>query len=289
MLKGVKLKGAFFTEETGLDLFKDNDRIAILYGKNGSGKSTISKAFCKAKGDPVDDIKQVEVYDQEEAKFLDTQCIHVFNEDYINTCVKIRQDGLDAIVLLGELGNLEDKILDIRLKIEAESTINTELKACSDEYRDINNKKSPSNCKLQINLGLSGEGHWAEREKIINGGKRNAGVTERVIESIMALHPSDSLSVLKKRYEESDRLLRQVRENEAVQIRNTVKLNISYDEKELQKLLAQKVEKPILSEREQYLLQLIDEGELNQINKMKSVFSKEKNKKMSFLLTRSFQ
>ena len=284
MLKGVKLKGAFFTEETGLDLFKDNDRIAILYGKNGSGKSTISKAFCKAKGDPVDDINQVEVYDQEEAKFLDTQCIHVFNEDYINTCVKIRQDGLNAIVLLGELGNLEDKILDIRLKIEAESTINTELKACSDEYRDINNKKSPSNCKLQINLGLSGEGHWAEREKIINGGKRNAGVTERVIESIIALHPSDSLSVLKKRYEESDRLLRQVRENEAVQIRNTVKLNISYDEKELQKLLAQKVEKPILSEREQYLLQLIDEGELNQINKMKSVFSKEKTKRCPFCL-----
>ena len=162
--------------------------------------------------------------------------------------------------------------MDIRLKIEAESTINTELKACSDEYRDINNKKSPSNCKLQINLGLSGEGHWAEREKIINGGKRNAGVTERVIESIMALHPSDSLSVLKKRYEESDRLLRQVRENEAVQIRNTVKLNISYDEKELQKLLAQKVEKPILSEREQYLLQLIDEGELNQINKNEKCF-----------------
>lgn len=98
----------------------------------------------------------------------------------------------------------------------------------------------------------------ADREmevvQFIHGGKRNAGVTERVIESIMALHPSDSLSVLKKRYEESDRLLRQVRENEAVQIRNTVKLNISYDEKELQKLLAQKVEKPILSEREQYLL-----------------------------------
>ena len=53
-------------------------------------------------------------------------------------------------------------------------------------------KKSPSYCRFQINLGLSGDGHWAEREKIINDGKRNAGVTDKVINSIIALHPADS-------------------------------------------------------------------------------------------------
>lgn len=45
-----------FSEETELELFMHEDRISILYGKNGSGKSTISKAVRKAKGDAVDDI-----------------------------------------------------------------------------------------------------------------------------------------------------------------------------------------------------------------------------------------
>lgn len=168
MLKKIKFKGGFFSEESELELFMYEDRISILYGKNGSGKSTISKAVRKSKGDTVDDIIQATLYDQEDSVFTDTQCIHVFDEDYVNSRVKIRDDGLNTIVLLGELGNLEDKILDLQLRIEAESNRNTELKAASDEFKARDNKKSPSYCRFQINLGLSGNGHWAEREKIIN-------------------------------------------------------------------------------------------------------------------------
>lgn len=129
---------------------------------------------------------------------------------------------------------------------------------------------------------MSGDGYWAEREKIINNGKRNAGVTDKVIDSIIALHPSETLADLRKRYEENLQLLMQVRENEAAQIRNTVKLNVPYDEKVLQSLLAQKVESTALSDREKYLFQLIDDGKLDQINEMKLVFSKEKTKKCPF-------
>ena len=260
------------------------DRISILYGKNGSGKSTISNAVRKAKGDMVEDIVKATVYDDEESAFMDMQCIHVFNEDYVNSRVKIRDDGLNTIVLFGELGNLEDKILDLQLKIEAESNRNAEFQAIFKEYEDEYSKKSPINCKSQISLGLSGEGHWAEREKIINDGKRNAGVTDKVIDSIVELQPKDALADLKKRYDENLQLLRKVRKNEAAQIRSTEKLNIPYDEKVLQGLLTQKVERPVLSDREQYLLQLIDDGKLEQINEMKLVFSKEKTKKCPFCL-----
>ena len=64
MLKKVKFKGGFFSEESELELFMHEDRISILYGKNGSGKSTISKAVRKSKGDTVDDIVQATLYDQ---------------------------------------------------------------------------------------------------------------------------------------------------------------------------------------------------------------------------------
>ena len=76
--------------------------------------------------------------------------------------MKIRDDGLNTIVLLGELGDLDDKILDLQPRIEAESNINTGLKAAYDEFKDRDSKKSPSNCRFQINIGLSGDGHWAE-------------------------------------------------------------------------------------------------------------------------------
>ena len=41
MVKKVKFKGGFFAEETELELFAREDRISLLYGKNGSGKSFI--------------------------------------------------------------------------------------------------------------------------------------------------------------------------------------------------------------------------------------------------------
>lgn len=254
MLKKIKFKGGFFNEEKELKLFMNEDRISVLYGKNGSGKSTISNAVRKAKGDVVDDIIQATLLDEKDMAFVDTQCIHVFNEDYVSSRVKIRDDGLNAIILLGELGNLEDKILDLELRIEAESKRNAELKTVDGEYKDKDNIKSPSNCKFQIKLGLSGNGHWAEREKIINNGKRNASVTDKVMDSIIALQPAETLADLRKRYEENLQLLSQVIANKAAQIRSTVKLNVSYDEKPLQNLLSQKVERPTLSDREQYLL-----------------------------------
>lgn len=47
--KKLKIKGGIFQEETILDLFIRNSNvypnISIIYGKNGSGKTTIADAF----------------------------------------------------------------------------------------------------------------------------------------------------------------------------------------------------------------------------------------------------
>lgn len=227
-------------------------------------------------------IFQSTLLDEDDNVFKDTECIHVFNEDYVSSRVKIRDDGLNTIILLGELGNLEDKILDLKLRIEAESIKNTEFKTVSNEYKDISNIKSPNNCMNRISLGLSGSGHWAEREKIINNGKRNVSITDKVIDFIIKLKPVETLVDLRKHYENNLQLLSKIIDNKTFKIGNTVKLNITYNEKILQNLLSQKVERPVLSDREQYLLQLIDDGKIEQINEMKSVFSKEKTKKCPF-------
>ena len=121
MLKKIKFNGGFFTELTELELFAHEDRISLIFGKNGSGKSTLSKAICKAKGDFVEDIRQAIMLDHTDSTFTDMNRIHVFNEEYVNSRVKLREDGLNTIVLLGEIGDLEDKILDLKLRLEAET------------------------------------------------------------------------------------------------------------------------------------------------------------------------
>ena len=282
MLKRLRFKGGFFTKETVFELFDEEERISLVYGKNGSGKSTISKAIKKAKGENEDEIEFATLRDDEDKELIDVEHVHVFNEDYINSRVRIRENGLKSIVLLGELGDLEDKILDLELQQEAESDRNLMLKKVANDYKESKNKKSPSNCRLQINIGLSGDNHWAGREKIINDLKRNASVTEKVIDAIIKLTPSESLPVLKERYDRNLELLEKIRRNEASPIRSTEMLNISFDEEALKTLLSQKVERPVLSDRETYLLQLVNDEKMDQINEMRKVFSIESTRRCPF-------
>ena len=46
-IKGLKFKGAAFEDETILELFSKEDatRISLVFGRNGSGKSTVSRAI----------------------------------------------------------------------------------------------------------------------------------------------------------------------------------------------------------------------------------------------------
>lgn len=54
-IAGIKIKNAFFDTEPILNLFKKNDdevcNFSIVYGRNGSGKSTISRAIESIKYD----------------------------------------------------------------------------------------------------------------------------------------------------------------------------------------------------------------------------------------------
>lgn len=68
-IKGIKLKGANFVNQTGLNLFNSpKDKIAkvtLVYGRNGSGKSTISNAFKKVKGEDILNIETASLYDND--------------------------------------------------------------------------------------------------------------------------------------------------------------------------------------------------------------------------------
>ena len=65
-IRDIKIQGANFEVLTQLPLFcekTDSAKAVILYGRNGSGKSTIARSFRRVKGVPAENIHAVSVLD----------------------------------------------------------------------------------------------------------------------------------------------------------------------------------------------------------------------------------
>jgi AAA15 family ATPase/GTPase len=43
--KKIQIEGGYFEPSSGLDLFDSNQCLSIIYGRNGSGKTSIAKAL----------------------------------------------------------------------------------------------------------------------------------------------------------------------------------------------------------------------------------------------------
>ena len=44
-IKKIQIEGGYFEQSSGLDLFDSNQCLSIIYGRNGSGKTSIAKAI----------------------------------------------------------------------------------------------------------------------------------------------------------------------------------------------------------------------------------------------------
>lgn len=122
-IKGITIAGANFNELTQLPILiknwhSDQSQIAanctLIYGRNGSGKSTISRAFSKVLGVNEENITYVELWDKDDNKLNlpdeEKKQIFVFNEDYVDANVKTKQKGLNTIIILGKQVDLDNKI-----------------------------------------------------------------------------------------------------------------------------------------------------------------------------------
>ena len=266
-MTGVKISSAYFTEDTILELFPKHskahksNRIALLYGKNGSGKSTIAQGFREYSNST--DPYTVTLKPTENNSYISNvlsetrEKIFVFDEDYILSRVKIKDSGLDAIVLFGDQVAIDEQIEETKRQIETKKEEVFQLETDFNRYTDNNDVNSPSYWNGEIRSKLRETNGWAETGSKIKGQRQNLSVTDTEIDRIGKLSPTRSLNELT---EELDKKLSQFQAvgtaTAAISMRVPLITIVGDISQNTEICLEEVVNRPQLTDRELQLLQL---------------------------------
>ena len=274
-VKGLSICGRCFSKKTNLAFFpNDNDRIAIVYGKNGSGKSTISDGFSQiASGEDTEELSAslIDRADNEIGLVPESK-IFVFNEKYIDENVKIDADGLGTIILLGGQVDLQADIDRYTALLAAAQEEHDAAQTALESFGNKNNPLSPDYHFARIKKVLQGD--WATTDAAIKGNKINSKVTEEVVREIGGLSVSETKEQLQQKFDETKALLDKVADvttSYPVPI-GGVEFTDGF-ERVICDLLAKLVEKPVLTERESMILSMIQSGRQSIVEAAKNDFS----------------
>ena len=270
-IKTIQLKGGPFTEHTSLELLPS--RLNLLYGRNGSGKSTIAK--CIKKLGKEDDGSG---YSAETAQLLSEdalQKVYVFDEDFVSDNLRMEdEEGLNSIVMIGEQVGLDEKLKDL-LKHQ------TDLKSRKDQiskeldlYKDSNNPNSPLWHKNEILKKLRADGGWADKDKIIRGNQIKSQVNENLFKDLLDLKVSRSLEDLQKEFDEKNKTLSQFQRNGS--ILELIPCNVLFQNIDIVKSLLEKhIREPYLSESDKKIIELVQSEYGSYLEHVHPVFDKE--------------
>ncbi len=257
-ITGFSIHSDYFSGKNVFNIFpSDNDRIAIIYGRNGTGKSTIARGFFELANDIKPRSIDVKLVANESKNIKQSpNKIFVFDEHYIDKNIKIKEDGLGSIVLLGEQVGIEEEI----------NEKNNELEKCSKSlenaisdfglYNNLRGYSSPEYWISKITKIL--RKNWADTAgKQIKGQLKSSAVNDEVIERIAQLRVSKSRANLVEEFEEKFKLYKSTSSDMELIKQEACKLIFNPQIEELsKKLLQATVSKPSLTSREQELLEL---------------------------------
>ena len=277
---GVQVRrGAFSegptSEGTNVRLFHDSDsnntrrhRASIVFGRNGSGKSTIAREINditegNGTGYFYDCNQRLDLDDADRAR------IRVFNEDYIESKTRIGDDGLQAFAMLGEQVEVADEIKKIDEKIESIEAENQGLTKKIEELR--NGEKSLETLKRKIQDAAVNSG-WKSRAEKVDGKKPN--FTDNRLNEICNAVPGKSRVCLDNKFNQKLMDYEKASAAGGNHLRELLPLEPSlYDEARILELLAKRVEDPTLSDREKRILELVRSGHQHLIEESAEVFS----------------
>ena len=260
-----------------------------MYGRNGTGKSTIARAVKLAAGQEAAGIQHAVFIDKfghplypEE---LPKDFAHIFNEEYVQQNIQFRKEGLNTIVMFGPQKDIDERLYN---ETEKQKELGRKQQTIIDELRKYNDDTSPLSPSYQekiLKKLLSGDDHWSGRERLIWGKNRNENVNIELYEKIINHVPQKSEDEVGKAYKEKWALFEAVRAAaEPISEIHASIPDFTVIENTIRELLAKKLERPELTERERYLLSLLDEGESKQLEEMQKNFADKSTTHCPFCL-----
>ncbi len=230
-------------------------RFNILYGRNGSGKSSISRAISAYVSDSSMESPHIEF--DEPLNDDDKKHIFVFNEDYIEKNIKVEQDGLHPIIMLGEQVELDLQIKEyeavlnkiLEEKSQLVCSLNTEvIGSVANKYEDIHK---------QLLKQLRKDGNWADRERAIQGKISKSDVNDVVLGNIIQTGKGTlSFQTLSEEVLGGIKIIEQTKGQQPIEW-NCPTLTNDIDITYVNKLLCVHKEIPEFSEREKNIMDII--------------------------------
>jgi len=286
----LKLKGGYFNEETNLKLFtkyeKDkrqqqifekNCRVSLVYGINGSGKSSISRAIKEyAEKDKQNKTYTTNLFVDERANeiiFTDKQKdgIKVYNEDFIDQNIKLKEDKLGAIVIFGQQVKIDaniDKVLKELVPLESNLSKLDLEKYESPKLPDSLVSKTKAIVKALSN-------GYAVRDKAIKGNLRNTSIKDETIDEIEKLVVgTTSKTKFQNRYTDLLELITKIR-NSSGKIKLSTRFTCNYNEEKIVLLLAKKINQDFKNNLEKEVLNTIETKGSEFISESEKEFSND--------------
>lgn len=268
----LKICGPQFDGECEFNLFKKEcNRATLIYGRNGSGKSTIAKSFKTIKGEKTNNINAT-LFDFDnrimELSDDDKEHLFVFDEEFIDKNIRLKEDGLGAIVMLGEQVELSDEIDKAKVKYK-KSLDNLERKQNEiEKYREKTCINSPNYYLEEMKAKLKKGNCWAYRDKLIREKSINTAITDTSYLEFIDLSPKQNRDELLIEFNECIKALDRAKRGESeikARIPSIEEKYCCFDSDKANLLLKKKVEQPNLSEREKYLMHLVQEGHVSSL------------------------
>ncbi len=254
--KKLKVKGGCFEKETELELFK-KDAISVVYGRNGSGKTTI--AHCIGELVKPDEEKSSDYNVTSEATIDDDkkQSVFVFDEDFVRDYVRVERDGLNTIVMLGEQVELDEQIANKKNELTKKEEEYGKLDEQRKKYDNAAENISPKYYFNQLKDALRMDDGWAAIDRDIKGNTIKSHITVDLINSLLELEePSESFEKLRERVIADLKLYQQSENAQAVVW--TKPASLLPDTLEgISELLIKPLDAPELSDREKRLLAML--------------------------------
>lgn len=263
-IKDIQIKGGCYNEGTVLQEIL-SQRLNIVYGRNGSGKSSLAKAIYDYAHDEQNKTFEIAFSPEltEEAKSR----IFVYSEDFVIDNVKLAKDGLNQIVMIGEQVDFSDK----------EDELKKELFSIAEKLsgqKDLLESKNESISKAEKKLLVTIKGDYAKREKEFRNLNRNPNVNLETIKDIYNLKnqaTSYNIYNLVTDMENGTKIMRGTVDVQKV-IWNTPSCTAPDILDECSSILERKIQQVELNDRDKLLISILADSELSHYaNNAKSV------------------